>query len=109
MATTLKVLGQSAPAATTLTALYTVPASTQCVVSTVAACNRSSTATTIRLSIGVAGAADATSQYFVYDAPLAGNTTATFTLGITLGAADVLRCYTNDATVTFSAFGQEIT
>ena len=35
MATTYKVLGQSNPSATTATTLYTVPASTQAVVSTI--------------------------------------------------------------------------
>jgi len=35
-----KVLGQSNPAATTATTLYTVPAGTQAVVSTIAVCNQ---------------------------------------------------------------------
>jgi hypothetical protein len=37
MPTTYKVLGQSNPAATTATTLYTVPSATQAVVSTVVA------------------------------------------------------------------------
>ena len=39
MATNYKVLGQSNPAATTATSLYTVPAATQTIVSTVVVTN----------------------------------------------------------------------
>ena len=39
MATAYKVLGQSNPAATTLTTLYTVPAVTSAVCSTLSICN----------------------------------------------------------------------
>lgn len=109
MPETRKVLGQSAPALTTLTALYTAPSATQAVVSTVTICNRSATATTYRLSIAIAGAADATSQYVVYDATIAGNDTVALTQGWTLGATDVIRCYAGAATLTFVAFGVELT
>ena len=109
MAETPKVLGQSNPSATTLTAVYTVPADTYAVLSTVVVCNRSATEATFRLSVAVAGAADSNEQYLIYDAPLAGNTAQTFTLGLTLGAADVLRVYVNNATVSVNAFGVEVT
>jgi glucose-6-phosphate dehydrogenase assembly protein OpcA len=109
MAETRKVLGQSAPSAATLTTLYTVPASTQAIASTINVCNRSSTATTFRISVAVAGAADATSQYLVYDTQIAGNDSIAFTIGMTLGAADVVRCYATLATVTFALFGVELT
>lgn len=109
MPETRKVLGQSAPTATTLTAVYTVPASTQALLSTITVCNRSATATTYRLSVAVAGAADANNQYLVYDAPISGNEAVTWTLGCTLGAADVVRAYVGAATVTVNVFGVEIT
>jgi len=44
MATTYKVLGQSKPSAATNTTLYTVPASTAAVISTLAICNDSASA-----------------------------------------------------------------
>lgn len=109
MAETRKVLGQSDPSAATLTDLYTVPAATQAVVSTVTVANRDPTATTFRLSVAVAGAANANNQYYAYDVPIAGNESFTFTLGLTLGAADVLRCYATLATLSFQAFGVELT
>ena len=108
MPETRKVLGQSAPALTTLTALYTATG-VQAVVSTVTICNRSATATTYRLSVAIAGAADATSQYVVYDATIAGNDTVALTQGWTLGAGDVIRCYAGAATLTFVGFGVELT
>lgn len=42
MISTYKVLGQSAPAATTAVDLYTVPALTSTIVSTITVCNRAS-------------------------------------------------------------------
>jgi len=45
MPTTYKVLGQVSPSATTNTTLDTVPSATQCVVSTIAVCNRAGTST----------------------------------------------------------------
>jgi hypothetical protein len=104
-----KVLGQSNPAATTLATLYTAPASTQAVCSTITICNTASSATTYRIAVRPAGAAIATSQYLAYDAALPANDTATLTLGVTLGATDVISVYAASANVAFSAFGVEIT
>jgi hypothetical protein len=108
MASTLKVLGQNAPGAATLTDCYTVPALTTATVSTLVVCNRSATATAFRVSVAVAGAADATSQYIYYDVAIPGNDTFAATLGISLGAGDVVRVYNTLATCTFSIYGVEI-
>jgi len=104
----LKVLGQSAPTATVLTAMYTVPASTQATVSTLFICNRSSSNAKFRISVAIAGAADTAAQYLYYDVVLLKNTTATATVGLTLGTGDVIRVYTDTADVVFSAFGVEV-
>ena len=53
MAETLKVLAQSAPAATTLTDVYTTPSLTSTTVSTLTVCNRGATAATFRISVAV--------------------------------------------------------
>ena len=108
MATTYKVLGQVAPSATTLTTLYTVPASTQAVVSTISVCNQSSSATTFRIAIRVAGAAISGEDYIAYDSTVAANDTTFITVGITLAATDVISVYSTAATVSFNAFGSEI-
>lgn len=108
MAEALKVLGQSAPLATTLTDIYTVPALTQATVSTITVCNRSATATAFRISVAVAGAADATTQYIYYDQQIDGNSTFASTIGLTLGAADKIRVYATLATLTFNVYGIEV-
>jgi hypothetical protein len=108
MATTYKVLGQVNPAATTATTLYTVPASTQTIVSTLTVTNQTATAGTYRIAVRVAGAALAAAQYLAYDVSLPGNASDTLTLGITLGATDVITVYSSAATFSFNAFGSEL-
>ena len=108
MATTYKVLGQVNPAATTATTLYPVPASTQTIVSTLTVTNQTATAGTYRISLRVAAAADNAKQYIAYDVSLPGNASDTLTLGVTLGATDVITVYASAATFSFNAFGSEI-
>lgn len=109
MAQTLKVLGQSKPSATTLTTLYTVPAATSTVATTISVCNQSATATSFRVSVAPAGAADTASQYLYYDVPINGNDTFMATIGISLATTDVVRVYNTLATLSFSLFGAENT
>ena len=109
MADTLKVLGQLNPSATTLTTLYTVPASTSAMVSSIVVANRSATATAFRLSVAIAGAADDNKQYIAYDVPIEGQETKVLALGLALATTDVLRAYATLATLSFSAFGVEVT
>ena len=108
MPTTYKVLGQSNPSATTATTLYTVPSATQTIVSTVTVCNQAATAGTYRIAVRIAGAALATAQYVAYDISLPANTTDTLTLGLTLGATDVVTVYASSANFSFNAYGSEI-
>lgn len=104
---TLKVLGQSAPSATTATTLYTVPSGTSTVISTIVVTNRS-TAGTFRIAIRPAGVSLATSHYIAYDTPIPSNDSIVLTLGITLAATDVVTVYASSANFTFSAFGSEV-
>ena len=108
MATTYKVLGQSAPSATTATTLYTVPSSTSTVVSTIAVCNRAATAATYRVAIRPAGATLANEHYIAYDSTLAANDSTMITIGVTLAATDVITVYASTANTSFSVFGSEI-
>lgn len=108
MPTTYKVLGQSAPSATTDTTLYTVPAATSTVVSTISVCNRDSASAQYRIAIRPSGATLANSQYIVYDASLTGNSTDTVTIGVTLAATDVITVRASTANFSFSAFGSEL-
>jgi len=107
MTTTLKKLGQSAPAATTLTDIYTVPASRKVVASVIVVANRSATPTAFRVSHALAGAADATSQYVAYHVSIGANAVVEVARGMTLATTDVIRVYNTLATLTFTVYGQE--
>jgi len=109
MAVAYKVLGQSKPSAATQTTLYTVPASTETVVSSIIVCNQSATATSFRLNIDPAGGGDSTEQYIYYDLPIDGNDAFAATLGLTLATTDLVRIYATLATLSFSLMGSEIT
>jgi hypothetical protein len=108
MANAYKVLGQSAPAATTATALYTVPAATEAVISTIVIANRAATAGSFRLSVRPNGATQANEHYLAYDVPIAANDSTTLTLGITVDATDVITVYASSADMSFNVFGSEI-
>jgi hypothetical protein len=108
MAEALKVLAQL-EGSTTLSALYTVPAATQATVSSFVVCNRTSATRTFRMSIAVAGAADDAKQYLYFDVTLTKNNTFAATLGITLGATDVVRVQASaNTSLSFSLFGVEV-
>jgi hypothetical protein len=107
MSEAIKVLGQLIPGAATLSDLYAVPALNFTVVSTLTVCEQGGAAAAFRISVAVAGAADAPAQYLAYDTALAANETKAFTLGITLGAGDVVRVYSDTGDVSFNLFGSE--
>lgn len=108
MATAYKVLGQSAPSASTATSLYTVPSATEAIISTITACNTGSAAATFRVAVRPDGAALADQHYVVYDAPLASKATIALTLGVTVDATDVVEVYASTGDLSFNAFGSEI-
>jgi hypothetical protein len=108
MPTIYKVLGQQAPSATTLTTLYTVPSATDTVVSTIAVCNQAGTSATYRIAVRPAGASVANQHYIVYGATVPANDSVLLTLGLTLDTTDVISVYASSATMSFSAFGSEI-
>ena len=109
MPTNYKTLGQSAPSATTDTTLYTVPASTQVVLSTITVCNRAAAAATYRIAVRPDGAAIANQHYLVFDAAIGANQTVALTLGVTIDASDVVTVRASTANLSFCAFGSEIT
>lgn len=108
MATTYKVLGQSNPAATTATTLYTCPAATQTVISSLVVNNQAATSGTYRISIRPNGATQADEHFIVFDATAAANSTTAYTLGITIDASDVVTVFASTVDFSFNAFGSEI-
>jgi len=104
-----KVLGQIAPSATTATAIYTVPAATEAVVSSITVCERGGSAGTFRLAVRPNGATLANEHYIVYNTAIAANDSIILTIGLTLDATDVLEAYASSADMSFNAYGSEIT
>lgn len=108
MAETFQPIAQSAPGATTLTDLYTVPASTQSVVSRLVVCNRGS-AGTFRVAVSPLGAAIANAHYLYYDCALGAGESKEILSGMTLQPTDKVRVYASHADMGFSMFGSLIT
>jgi hypothetical protein len=102
-----KVLAQSNPSATTATTLYTVPASSASVISTITICNQAASAASYRVAVRPAGATLAAVHYVAYDIAIAANDTTALTLGLTLAATDVVTVYASSATLSFHAYGSE--
>ena len=102
-----KVLGQSNPAATTLTTLYIVPSAKEAVVSSISVANLTATAATFRLAVRPAGASIANQHYIGYDITVGASDSTIITVGLTLATTDVLSVYASTANVAFQAFGDE--
>ena len=102
---TYKVLAQSAPAAVTLTTLYT--ATNQTIVSTLNAANFGGTQDTIRIAIRPAGASIANQHYLAYNVPLAAGAVFSMQAGITLGNTDVISVYSTTGNTAFHAYGSD--
>lgn len=109
MPTVYKVLGQSAPSATTATTAYTVPSATNTVLSTINVCNRSGSGDVFRIAVRPAGATLANQHYLAFDTAIGGNEAISVTIGISLAATDIVTVYAGTANLTFSLFGAEIT
>lgn len=110
MATSYKSLGQLDLTTTALTTLYTCPASTETVISTVIIANRTASADSFRLAIRTDGDAISNKHYIAYDVPVAANDSTTLTLGITVKATDVVSVQATTADrLSINAFGAEVT
>lgn len=108
MTITRKTLGQTAPGATTETDLYTVPASTSTVVSSIVVCNRGAVTATFRVSVAVGGGATGNKDYLYYDVLMPPNDTFIATVGLTLAATDKVKVYASNGNLSFNLFGEEV-
>lgn len=109
MPTTYKILGQSAPADTNNTNLYTVGAGKSAVVSSLVIANTTGTAATCRVFVRIAGAAAAVGNATFYDVSVPANTHTSFTEGWSLAATDIVTVQTGTSNaLTFTLFGSEI-
>ena len=105
-----KVLGQVNPSPSTFTTLYTVPAATQAVVSTISICNAHTTANAnYTIAIQPGGEALAQKHFLTSNNVVGSLDTVMLTVGLTLGNTDVVSVYTPSGNVSFGLFGSEIT
>lgn len=105
-----KILGQSAPAATTVTTLYTVPSAKEAVVSSISIANLAASDATFRIILQPSADVSATildKQYFAKDITVGASDTTVITVGITLATGDAIKVYGSTATIAFQAFGSE--
>lgn len=110
MPTTYKVLGQTQGTAgvTTYATVYTVPASTSAVISTITICNQASADATYRVAVASAST-PATAEFLAFGATVKANDTVTLTLGLTLEATKRIVISSSANTTSFGVFGSEIT
>ena len=112
MPTTYKVLAQAAPSSTATADLYTVPASTQAVSSTLVVCNRGTANAAYNVAVRPAGAVIANQHYIAFNSTVPANDSITLTIGMTLGNTDVVTIQANTIGVNnlgFTLFGSEVT
>ena len=103
---TPKILGQAAPAITTETVLYTLPANTWAIFH-VYACEENSAAAAYRVSISLAGAATSSKDYIRYDYPI--SQAGAHQIGpLCAQGGSVVRVYASTADMNFTASGTEI-
>ncbi|MCK5318029.1 MAG: hypothetical protein KAJ55_08945 [Anaerolineales bacterium] len=105
MPTVKGILGQANPLATTLTALYTVPAGKNATCRVIIT-NRTAMTESFRVSVAPDGAADSLEQYVAYDKGIAGNDAGT-TIAFMVGGDDVVRVFASSANLSFTCTGIE--
>jgi hypothetical protein len=109
MATTYKVLGQVNPTAATNTDVYTVPAATSTVISTINICNQNANSSSFNIAVRPAGATLNVKHYIAYNTNVAANDSVALTIGVTLATTDVITVSANTSSVSFNVFGSELT
>jgi hypothetical protein len=110
MAQNFKVLGQSNPTAQTYTTLYTVPAETQAVISTISICNADTIANAnYSIAVRPAGEEIAAKHFLTSNNVVGSLDTIMLTVGLTLGNTDVITVWTTNPNVSFGLYGSEVT
>ena len=108
MANAYKVLAQSNPAATTDTDIYTVPAATETVISSIIIANQSAADDTYDIAIRPNNASLSAEHYIAKGITVGAADSTTLTLGLTMDATDVLTVQAGGTALSFNVFGSEI-
>jgi hypothetical protein len=108
MAQTHKLLGRARPSAITVTTIYTAPASTKAMLSSIFVCNTSSVVDYLRLYVVPSGGSAAVGNAIYSDLPIAGNDSLLVNGVPVLEAGDFLAGYSLNGTLTYTVSGMEI-
>jgi len=113
MPNTYKILGQVNPSANTQSNVYVVPAATSSVINSVQIANQSASNASYSLivmpSANFANPASNGMYFIIRGSTIPASDAATLTLSLSLPAGAVLAANTNSASISFQAFGVEIT
>jgi hypothetical protein len=107
-----KILGQIQPTGNVLTTIYTVPASTNTMISSITICNQSVNTVSINVAANVSGSAVSAKNFIVSGYSLGASETLVLEPRISLNVGSVLSANVTGAnassTVSINAFGVEI-
>ena len=110
MAFTYKTLGQNRPADTNPADIYTVPAGTQTIVSSVVICNVTNTAATFSVYQRVAASSAGESNAIAFNQTIPAYSTTTIEAKLTMVATNILTVQSGTSSaITFTVNGTEIT
>lgn len=107
MADTYKCVGQANPAANTNANLYTVPASTGFIASSLIICNQDAVERTVYVNVSHGAPSNSQPEYLLWAEPMPPNSFKIITAGICLTAADRVGVFSDSANMSFSLFGVE--
>jgi hypothetical protein len=103
---TVQIQGTSG--VTTYATLYSTPAATEAIISTIAICNTAASSATYRIGIMGSAGTPGAAEWLVHGGTVSANDTVFLTVGITLDPQKFIRISSSANTVTFSAFVSEI-
>jgi len=107
MPTTYKILGQITGSVATAS-LYTSPASTQTVVSSLVVTNRGTANNTYWIAVVPSGSTLGVEDWLAFNVPITGSDSTALTLGITLGEYDQIQVSGLANSGSFNLFGSQI-
>lgn len=105
---TYKILGQVNPTANTMSNVYVVPGATEGVVNSIIISNQAATNASFSLVVRPTSEALDSKHYIVRGCVVPASDTMTMTLSLTLPADAILAANTNSSSLSFGAYGVEI-
>jgi hypothetical protein len=106
-----RVLGQVNPAASANTILYTVTSGASAILSSIMIANQQANGSMYYIAVVPSGQNQqypASKNFISYSSPVPANDTISLVTGITMGSNDSIIVTANNANVSFSVFGTEI-